>query len=63
MTAAAVTAAAVTARVDPTNADAGAGRSAVADREQAIRILGDQDEAERQAQTSFALPTGQQVRL
>jgi multidrug efflux pump subunit AcrB len=58
-----VTAAAVNAQLRATNANIGAGRSDIGNAEQAIRLLGDQGDAERLAATIISLPTGQQVRL
>jgi hydrophobe/amphiphile efflux-1 (HAE1) family protein len=58
-----ITAAAVSQQLTLTNANQGAGRSELGSGEQAIRVLGDQGDAERLAATTIALPTGQQVRL
>jgi multidrug efflux pump subunit AcrB len=58
-----VSAATISAQLRATNANLGAGRSDIGDSEQAIRLLGDQGDAERLAETIISLPTGQRVRL
>ncbi len=58
-----VSAATVNAQLRLTNANLGAGRSDIADGEQAIRLLGDQGDVERLAASIISLPAGQQVRL
>ena len=58
-----ITAANVSQQISLTNANQGAGRADLGNGEQAIRVLGDQGDAERLASTTIALPTGQRVRL
>ncbi|NAZ36838.1 efflux RND transporter permease subunit [Rubellimicrobium sp. CFH 75288] len=58
-----ITAAAVSQQLRATNVSLGAGRSAIGSGEQAIRLLGDQGDAARLAETPIALPGGRQVRL
>ncbi len=58
-----VSAGTVSGQLRMTNTNLGAGRSDIGEGEQAIRLLGDQGDAERLAATMIALPTGQQVRL
>ncbi len=58
-----VTAASVSQQLRAINANQGAGRSEIGGGEQAIRLLGDQGDAARLAQTPVALPSGQHVRL
>jgi hydrophobe/amphiphile efflux-1 (HAE1) family protein len=58
-----ITAAQVSQQLRATNSNQGAGRSEIGEGEQAIRLLGDQGDADRLARTTIALPSGQQVRL
>jgi multidrug efflux pump subunit AcrB len=58
-----ITAASVSQQISLTNANQGAGRAALGNGEQAIRVLGDQGDVDRLASTTIALPTGQRVRL
>ncbi|TFL16025.1 efflux RND transporter permease subunit [Jannaschia formosa] len=58
-----ITAATVSAQIRATNANQGAGRAEIGRGEQAIRLLGDQGDAERLAATAIALPAGRQVLL
>ncbi|CAA9386720.1 MAG: RND efflux system, inner membrane transporter [uncultured Rubellimicrobium sp.] len=58
-----ITAAQVSQQISLTNSNQGAGRADLGAGEQAIRVLGDQGDAERLASTTISLPTGQQVRL
>lgn len=58
-----ITAGTVNAQIRATNANVGAGRSDLADQEQAIRLLGDAASVERLAATTIALPSGRFVRL
>ena len=58
-----ITAAAISQQLRVTNTNEGAGRAELGTGEQAIRLLGDQGDAELLAATMIALPTGQQVRL
>jgi multidrug efflux pump subunit AcrB len=58
-----ITAGAVSQQLRATNTNQGAGRAELGDGEQAIRLLGDQGDADRLAATMIGLPTGQQVRL
>ena len=58
-----ITAAAVSGQLRATNANQGAGQSDIGPGEQAIRILGDQGDVVRLAETTIALPSGRQVRL
>ena len=58
-----ITAATVSAQLRATNANQGAGQSAIGSGEQAIRLLGDRGDVDRLANTTIALPSGRQVRL
>jgi hydrophobe/amphiphile efflux-1 (HAE1) family protein len=58
-----VTAASVSQQLRAYNTDLGAGRAELGSGEQAIRLLGDQRDAERLAALPIALPNGTQVRL
>jgi hypothetical protein len=58
-----ITAATVSQQLTQVNSNQGAGRLELGSGEQAIRVLGDQGDAERLAATTIALPSGQQVRL
>ena len=58
-----ITAAMVSGQLRATNANQGAGQSEIGSGEQAIRLLGDQGDAARLAETTIALPSGRQVRL
>jgi hypothetical protein len=58
-----ITAAQVSQQISLTNSNQGAGRADLGAGEQAIRVLGDQGDAERLASTTISLPTGQQVRV
>jgi hydrophobe/amphiphile efflux-1 (HAE1) family protein len=58
-----VTAASVSQQLRAYNTDLGAGRAELGSGEQAIRLLGDQRDAERLASLPIALPGGNQVRL
>ena len=58
-----ITASTVSAQLRATNANQGAGQSEIGPGQQAIRLLGDQGDAERLAATTIALPSGTQVRL
>jgi multidrug efflux pump subunit AcrB len=58
-----VTAAAVSAQLRATNTNQGAGEAELEGGLQAIRLLGDQGDAELLAETPIWLPSGQQVRL
>ena len=58
-----ITAAAVNAQIRATNTDIGAGRSALGNREQAIRTLGDAASAADLADTTIALSSGRFVKL
>ncbi|TNC51987.1 efflux RND transporter permease subunit [Rubellimicrobium rubrum] len=58
-----ITAGTVSAQIRATNANQGAGRADLGSGEQAIRLLGDQGDAERLAESTIALPSGREVRL
>jgi multidrug efflux pump subunit AcrB len=58
-----VTAASVSQQLRAYNTDLGAGRAELGSGEQAIRLLGDQRDAERLAALPIALPGGTQVRV
>ena len=58
-----ITAAMVSGQLRATNANQGAGQSEIGSGEQAIRLLGDQGDVARLADTTIALPSGRQVRL
>ncbi len=58
-----ITASAVSQQLRAINTNQGAGRAELGEGEQAIRLLGDQGDADQLANTTIFLPTGQQVRL
>ena len=58
-----ITASAVNQQIRLTNTDAGAGRSEIGEREQAIRTLGGVGTADELANTPIALPSGRFVKL
>ncbi len=58
-----ITASAVNTQIRQTNANLGAGRSELGDREQAVRVLGDAESAAKLADTTIALPGGRHVKL
>lgn len=58
-----ITAADVNRQLKATNSDLGGGRGEVANREQAIRTLGDAESAAKLSDTTIALPNGRFVKL
>ncbi|MBC7280400.1 efflux RND transporter permease subunit [Hoeflea sp.] len=58
-----ITAANVNQQIRATNANLGGGRGEIGNREQAIRTLGDAEDARELAKTTIALPNGRFVRL